>query len=109
VSALLESIQALVGSGAYRITAHGHKEMVDDRIGIEVAVIGIVDAIVVEEYPNYHAGPSVLVLQRDRDGRPIHVLWGMPKNGDRRAYLVTAYRPDPLKWQDGDLLRVPKP
>ena len=108
MSSLLDSIRALVRSGAYRITAHGHKELVKDGILIETALAGIDDAIAIEEYPDYYAGPAVLVLQLDEDRRPLHVLWGTPKSGEETAYLITAYRPDPLKWQDGFLKRRPK-
>jgi hypothetical protein len=46
----------------------------------------------------------VLALQRDRDGSPVHVLWGIPRGETGPAVLVTAYRPDPRRWSD-DLKR----
>jgi hypothetical protein len=34
------------------------------------------------------------VLQRDQDGKPIHVVWGVPKNAISPAVVVTSYMPE---------------
>ena len=69
---------------------------------------GIQAATVVEEYSEFAKGPSILVLQWDRLGRPLHVLWGIPKDHDGPAVIVTAYRPDPGRWSE-DFMRRRKP
>jgi len=65
---------------------------------------GAREGAVVEEYPAYHKGACVLVLQKDNKGKPIHVVWGIPSQADSPAVVVTAYRPDPSRWAD-DFLR----
>lgn len=62
-------------------------------------------AILVEEYPDYPKGPSVLLLQRNDEGDPVHVVWGIPKGHDEPAVLVTAYKPDSNRWDKNFLKR----
>ena len=79
--------------------------MANDGFTAREAIAGIFEARVVEDYPNYPKGPSVLLLQKASDGSPIHVVWGIPIGHDKPAVLVTAYRPDPARWDDNYLRR----
>jgi Domain of unknown function (DUF4258) len=98
MSEILRRVQALVRAGDYIVSRHGFRELAADDIVAEDALAGVETAFVVEEYLESRKEPSVLVLEHDRDGRPIHVMWGVPKNAGRPAMLVTAYRPAPQRW-----------
>jgi hypothetical protein len=97
----------LVRGGQVLISSHGYDEMAEDGILANDTINGVADAIVVEDYPAYPKGPCTLVLQRDRGGNPIHVVWGIPRGQTSPAVLVTAYRPDPDRWSDDYLRRAP--
>ena len=82
--------------------------MAADVILLEEVLAGIESAVVVEDYPASRKEPSVLVLQHDWSGRPIHVMWGVPKITGTPAVLVTAYRPIPERWSP-DLMERKQP
>ena len=98
MSVTYERILSLVSEGKIRISEHGYDELEDDDIFARDVVSGIQDAHIIEDYPDYPKGPCVLLLQKDRENKPIHVVWGIPKGKTAPAVVVTAYRPDPAKW-----------
>ena len=104
MSKTLERIKQLVENQEIKISDHGYDELAEDDIFAKDIVASVKDAVLVEDYSEYPKGPCVLVLQRDRDGRPIHVVWGIPKDAISPAVVVTSYRPDPGQWTT-DFLR----
>ena len=105
MSDTFERIKRLVTDRSVRISDHGYDELVADDISTRDVIERIDDGRVVEDYPDYPKGPCVLVLQSDRNGNPVHVLWGIPKGHSEPAVVVTAYRPDPAQWQNGFMKR----
>jgi hypothetical protein len=105
MSETLNLIRQLVAAGEVKVSEHGYDELAADGIYARDVVAGVAGAEVVEDYPFYPKGPCVLVLERDRAGMPIHVVWGIPKGQDSPAVVITAYRPDPSRWTDDYLRR----
>jgi hypothetical protein len=105
---ILALVQELLRKGEYRVSRHGYRELAADDILLDEVLVGIESAVVVEDYPESRKEPSVLVLQRDRSGLPVHVMWGVPKIDGSPAVLITAYRPTPELWSP-DFMKRKKP
>src|SRR5437764_13972015 len=104
MSDILARMQALVRQGQVSVSRHGFRELAADDILLDDVTGGVAAAMVIEEYPEYFKGPSVLVLQRDAQMHPIHVLWGLHRGTVSPTVIVTAYRPDAARWSP-DFLR----
>lgn len=95
---LLEQIQALVAAG--RWDASGHGSLRRDQRGLDDVdlIHDIAEAMTVELYDEPGQRPAVLLLQHDRNGTPIHVIWGLHSvTGD--ALVITAYYPGLDRWE----------
>ena len=104
MSMTFDKVRALVQRGEVRLSDHGYDEMSEEGILARDVLAGVFDGVVVEDYPKYAKGACVLVLQKDFDQRPIHVVWGIPKDLSSPAVVVTAYRPNPDLWSE-DFMR----
>ena len=101
MSRTFDSIRRLISEGSVRVSEHGYDELAADGLFARELVEGVEAAEVIEDYPGYLKGPCVLLLQRTKAGRPVHAVWGLPAGHASPAVLVTAYLPDPEKWEPG--------
>jgi hypothetical protein len=101
MSDIWEKIVWLIENKDIKISEHGYDELAADGITVRDIVTGSPKGVVLEEYPEYPKGPCVLTMLKDREGYPVHAVWGIPHGSKSPAVLVTAYRPDPEHWVDG--------
>jgi len=57
------------------------------------------ECTIVEEYPDDRPYPSVLVLGRTNEGRPVHVVCAYAPEDDQ-LIVITVYEPDQNRWDD---------
>jgi len=57
MSHTLKQVQELVAEQNILISDHGYDELVSDNIFVQDVIEGVVDAAVIEDYPDYHKGP----------------------------------------------------
>ena len=106
MSKSLDQILVLAKRNELKVSDHGYDELAADNISVREIVDSLPQAELLEDYPDYFKGPCVLLLQLDREEKPIHTVWGIPKGETSPAVLITAYRPDPLKWSKDFRRRV---
>jgi hypothetical protein len=100
-----DQIDGLIRTSNVRVSEHGYDELAEDGLTAREIILGFGNAELIEEYPDYPKGPCILVLQRDRNDKPVHVVWGIPKGYTEPAVLITAYHPDPSRWNSDFMKR----
>jgi len=105
LSEFFDRLRRNIDEGHVLVSDHGYDELDEDGITAREVIEGVQEAIILEEYPHYPKGPCILVLQKDTMGKPIHVVWGIPKGYNKPAVLVTAYRPNPERWDENFMKR----
>lgn len=92
------TIVELVIAGKYKISEHALDALLDDELERADVSDSIAESEILENYPDFGKGPAILLFQIAADGRVVHCVWGIPKGATSPAVLITAYLPDPSKW-----------
>jgi len=78
-----------------KISLHAADEALSEeitRLEIESAML---NAEMLEDYPEWWLGPSCLIHGRTRSGRHLHLVVSYP---DLPVTVITVYEPRPPKW-----------
>lgn len=98
MSAFVDQIRELVNVGAVITSDHARGRLQEKSISYRQLVNSLESAQILERYPEYWHGPCFLARHTMADGKIAHAVWGMRRDSEKLAVLVTAYWPDSREW-----------
>ena len=98
----INTIRVLFSNHAVKWTAHALARLQERGITPDDVRHCVMTGIIIEQYPNDYPYPSCLVSGCSTAGSPLHAVIG---TGQGFAWLITAYYPDPDKWNTDFSLR----
>ena len=93
---IIDDLRVLCKDETIRITQHLQLRTRDHKIKYDDVINVIVAGEIIEQYPEDYPYPSCLVLGYTQDRNHLHVVCGV---GNGILWLITAYFPDPNKWE----------
>ena len=88
-------LRELCNDDTIQITAHVLKRCRERKITLDDIIRCIMYGEIIESYPEDYPYPSALVMEYKK-GKPIHVVAGV---GEGKLWVITAYFPNPDKWE----------
>lgn len=86
-------LKKAVKNGRLQWQRHALERMLEREISRNDVKEVLSEGEIIENYPDDHPFPSILVLGFLNE-KPLHVVIGMDKE-ENWCYVITAYRPDP--------------
>jgi hypothetical protein len=93
-----EAIREAISRGAVQISLHAVRELEADALQLDEALHCTLHGELIENYPEALRGPCCLVGGILGTKEWVHTVWGWDSSSGI-AVLITAYRPDPQKWE----------
>ena len=105
MSETLTKIKELVAAGMWQPTHHALRRLQQRNLLLQDALASLDESVIVEDYPTDPRGPSLLLLSHTLAKLPLHIVWGIPKTGEKIVSLVTVYIPDQSEWLEDNMTR----
>ena len=93
----IESIREMCADGKIRWTVHVLRKLQERGIYREDVYCAIGNGKIIEQYPDDYPYPSCLVYGTDLHKNPLHIVVG---SDGTILYLITAYLPDPDRFEN---------
>ena len=94
----LATLQSLVSEGQILWTEHLALRLRERGIKRTDVIECMQNGVIIEEYPDDMPFPSCLINGTSISGKPLHVVCA--QNFDVCCCMITAYYPNPEKWED---------
>jgi hypothetical protein len=94
-ASILDLFKQAVREKQLKISLHAAEEALADHITRPEIEEAMLDAQLLEDYPDWWLGPSCLIHGRTEAGRDLHIVAsysGLP------VTIITVYEPHPPKW-----------
>ncbi len=101
----LREIVDAVRRGNFVNSMHGEQRTKERHILEHEIFEALAEGEIIEDYPNDARGASCLVLGRTMTGRIVHIVCSMPPI----VQFITAYEPNPARWEQGFRTRRMRP
>lgn len=92
----IADLRKLCEAGAVRWTVHVLQRLLKRGILQSDVLQAIQNGEIIEDYPDDYPYPSCLLLGTDSSGAALHVCCG---RAPEELWMITAYYPDPGKWE----------
>ena len=93
----INSIKQMVKNGKIRWTNHVIARLFQRNITQADVEKAILDGEIIEEYENDYPYPSCLVYGINLNNKVIHIVCGL---SEIELWIITAYYPDNIEWED---------
>lgn len=93
----IESIKNLVKNGKIRWTNHVVVRLIQRNITQKDIETAILNGEIIEEYENDYPYPSCLVYGINLNNEILHIVCGL---NEKELWVITAYYPDNIKWEE---------
>jgi hypothetical protein len=93
----IEGIRTLCKNKYLRWTNHILMRLVQRRISMDDVESAIISGEIIEPYLEDYPHPSCLILGKSVNNKYMHVVCGV---SSIELYLITAYYPNNIEWED---------
>lgn len=92
----INDFRLLCTDESIQMTEHAHRRCRERNIKLDEIKQCISYGEIIEEYPEDYPFPSALIMECTV-GKPLHIVAGIC---DNYIWIITAYRPDSIKWEN---------
>jgi len=94
-SAILKRLKQAVEEHQVKISLHAAEEALAEEITRPEIEWAMLNARLLEDYPDWWLGPSCLIYGQTESGRGLHLVVSY---AELPATIITVYEPRPPKW-----------